>query len=330
MASPAFNFSGTGLGPQLGPQSLLPFGQSGGGTFEASGTPSFPTGGAPMSPLGTPGPTGAGGSLPFGSTPPGGGSYTGQQTATSFAAFPGQGDTRSIPTFDPTFTNQMLSLLSGQMGQGLPRFNQSTFLPTGGQTAYGQLTAPLNPVLQQLQDFMSGKTGPEGLPGVLPMWQSEMSAMQQPIEANLANLREEFGARGALGSSELAGADMDYLSQTSADEMALLTQATQASLPQMLQTGQGLQQIDQSAITNAYQQFMQTLPQYNPLLPDMMSLAESSPGAYNKQGGIGTAVLGALPGMASGAASGISAGLGAAGAGGGGLLSAILTGLAAI
>lgn len=237
----------------------------------------------------------------------GGGSYAGG------GALPGTNKNMITPTMDPTLTNEVLGYLRTQAGQGLPAFNQSVGLPSGGTTAPGQLTAGLNPILKQLQDFMTGKGGPESLPGVLPMWQSEMEAMQGPIEQNLANLREQFGARGALGSSELGSASMDYLAQTSADEMALLTSATMSSLPNMLQSGMDIQGIDQSAIQNAYKQFMTDLPQNNPMMGDMMSAAFTHPGqSYQKQptfldsllgnaGGIlktaGEAASSAFPGM---------------------------------
>lgn len=239
-----------------------------------------------------PGPTGlnptASGSLPQPNptgntnTPPPTG-YGGFSFAAG-GALPGTNRTMTTPTIDPALTNQMLQFLGSNIGQGLPAFNQSINLPSGGSTAPGALSAPLNPVMQQLQDFMTGKSGPGSLPGVLPMWQSEMAAMQGPIEQNLGNLKEQFASRGALGSTELGSASMDYLSQTSADQMSLLTSATMASLPNMLQTGMGIQGIDQAAISNAYQQFMTDLPQNNPLLPAEMSMAQMHAGqTYSKQ-----------------------------------------------
>jgi hypothetical protein len=221
-------------------------------------------------------------------SPAAGAPTTGGQNAYggfSFAAggsLPGQSQIQASPTIDPALTNQLLGYLGGNIGQGLPAFNQQVNLPSGGQTQPGQLTAGLNPVLQQLQDFMTGKSGPGSLPGVMPMWQSEMAAMQQPIQQNMANLREQFGSMGALGSSEFAQAGQNYMAQTSADEMALLTSATMAALPSMTSTGMDIQGIDQSAISNAYNQFMTDLPQNNPLMGDMMTAGFTFPGTYNK------------------------------------------------
>jgi hypothetical protein len=217
----------------------------------------------------------------------------------SGGALPHQNQIWAQPTIDPGLTNQILGYLSQQVGQGLPAFNQSLYMPSSGQaTQPGQLTAPLNPILQQLESFMTGKSGPESLSGVLPMWQSEMEAMQGPIDINLANLREQFGARGALGSSEMGGAVMDYMAQTSADEMALLTSATQSSLPTMLSAGEGMQQIDQSTIDRARQQFTQDLPQYNPMWSEEMSMGQMYPGTYNKPPSFGQGLLKAVTGSA--------------------------------
>jgi hypothetical protein len=221
-------------------------------------------------------------------SPAAGGPTTGGSNAYggfSFAAggsLPGQSTIQASPTIDPALTNQLLGYLGGNIGQGLPAFNQSVALPSGGQTQPGQLTAGLNPVLQSVEQFMTGAGGPGSLPGVMPMWQSEMAAMQQPIQQNLAQLREQFGSMGALGSSEFAQAGQNYMSQTSADEMALLTSATMAALPTMTTTGMDLQGIDQSAISNAYNQFMTDLPQNNPLMGDMMTAGFTFPGTYNK------------------------------------------------
>ncbi len=251
------------------------------------------------------------GSLPTPPTQPG--QPFGGFSFASGGALPGTNTNMTTPTMDPALTNTMLGYLGGNIGQGLPAFNQSVNLPSGGHTQPGQLSAPMNPVMQQLMDFMTGKSGPGALPGVLPMWQSEMAAMQGPIEQNMANLREQFGSQGALGSSEMGTAMQDYMSQTSADEMALLTSATQASLPQMASVGMDIQGIDQSAIGRAYNQFQTDLPQNSPLLPYEMNAAQMTPGAsYQKQpsfldsllgnaggllGNIGSAASSAFPNM---------------------------------
>ena len=271
---------------------------------------------------------------PSSGAPSGGSRYTQNPSYRDFTfagggALPGQNKIQTQPTIDPTLTNDLLNWLHSQLGQGLPQFNQSVNLPSGGSTAPGQLSAPMNPIMQQLQDFMTGKSGPGSLPGVLPMWQSEMAAMQAPIEQNMANIREQFGSMGALGSSEMGTSMQDYMSQTSADEMALLTSATMSSLPQMLSAGMDVQGIDQSAINRAYQQFMTDLPQNNPLLPDMMSSAFTYPGTYNKPPSFLQSLLPSAGGLLSAGASGASAGLAAAGAGSG-TGGAILAGLAAL
>jgi hypothetical protein len=146
--------------------------------------------------------------------------------------------------------------------------------------------------MQSLQDFYMGQSqGVSGVPGtsdplsyVLPMWQSEVSAMNQPIQQQLANIKEQFGQQGALGSSEMAQALANYGSQTALQEQNLLGQLTMQALPQQQAFGQQLQGLDQQAIQNMYQEFIRTQPQYNPLLSMENQLALSYPPIYGKQG----------------------------------------------
>lgn len=309
--------------------SFMPFaGASGSGSVAlpfSSGTslPALPTFTSPAS-----GASGNNtGTLPFSSTPPGGGSFTGGNTSSSYQDLPDMNNTAISPFLDPTLTNQLLSMLGGQIGQGLPAFNQSVALPTGGTSTPGSLSAPLNSILQGLMGFETGQTGPGSLPGVLPEWQSEMAAMQQPIQQNLADIREQFGSMGALGSTESAGALSDYLSQTSADEMSLLTQATQASLPTMLQSGMSVQGLNNQAIQNAYNQYQTDLPQNNPLMQDMMALGTMQPGTTAKQPSEWQSFVNGIIGDASGI---IGSGVGALDSATGGALPGWLTSLAGV
>lgn len=204
-----------------------------------------------------------------------------------------QGGAATVPTQDPYFTQLFQQMLTGQLGQGTMPYNLSTYLPTSGQmTQPGQLSAPLTSSMQSLQDFFAGQSqGVSGVPGtsgplsyVLPMWQSEVSAMNQPIQQNLANLKEQFGQMGALGSSELANASQNYLSQTALNEQSLLGQLTMQALPQQQQFASGMQGLDQQAIQNMYQEFIRTQPQYNPLMQAEEQLALAYPPVYGKQG----------------------------------------------
>jgi hypothetical protein len=204
-----------------------------------------------------------------------------------------QGGAATVPSTDPYFTQLWQSILTGQAGQGVSPFNLSTYLPSSGQmTQPGQLSPPLTSTMQSLQDFYMGQSqGVSGVPGtsdplsyVLPMWQSEVSAMNQPIQQQLANIKEQFGQQGALGSSEMAQALANYGSQTALQEQNLLGQLTMQALPQQQAFGQQLQGLDQQAIQNMYQEFIRTQPQYNPLLSMENQLALSYPPIYGKQG----------------------------------------------
>src|SRR5438477_5788348 len=116
------------------------------------------------------------------------------------------GGARTEPTLDPNFTSQLFQWMQSQLGKGATPFDLSAILPsTGETTAPGTLTAPDNPILKQLMEFYTKGTGGP-LPDVLPLWQSEMKSMEIPIQKQLASINEQFGARGALGSIELANA----------------------------------------------------------------------------------------------------------------------------
>lgn len=187
-------------------------------------------------------------------------------------------------TLDPQFTEQLAQWLMSQLGKGATPFDLSAILPSTGQaTAPGTLTAPENPILQSLQQFyQTGEGGP--LPGVLPMWQSAMKAMEIPIAQQEANIKEQFGARGALGSSELGSALETYGAQTAADQEALLGQLTLQALPGMEQFGAGLQGMDQASIDRLLQEFQRTQPEYSPLLGEEFGFGTTFPPIYGRPG----------------------------------------------
>lgn len=241
-----------------------------GGTFPLpggaqTGTPPGivpPSGGnPPLGPFSNPADTGKAG---VGARLPGG-AYTGR-------------------TLDPQLTEQLAQWLMSQLGKGATPFDLSAILPSTGQaTTPGTLTAPENPILQSLQQFyQTGTGGP--LPGVLPMWQSEIQAMNIPIQQQLANIKEQFGARGALGSSELGSALETYGAQTAADQEALLGRLTLEALPGMEQFGAGLQAEDQASIDRLLQEFQRTQPEYSPLLQEEFGFGTAFPPIYGRPG----------------------------------------------
>jgi len=237
-----------------------------------------------------------------------------------------QGGGMGERTLDPQLTNAFAQWLQSQLGTGMTPFDLSAILPSTGQaTAPGTLTAPENPILQQLQQFYTNGTGGP-LPGVLPMWNAEMQQMNIPIQQQLANIKEQFGARGALGSTEMATALEQYGSQTAADQEALLTQATQAALPGMTQFGEGLQQLDQNSINALYQEFQRTQPQNNPLLGMISGISTTFPPIYDTKGGASSGLLGSMGSLLGGA--GAIGGSIAEGLSGGGGITDVLSSLA--
>ena len=234
------------------------------------------------------------------------------------------GGARTVPTISPGLTQSTLSYLLGQLGQGVTPFNLSTLLPSGGQTQPGQLTAPLNDVMSMLQSFYTTGTG--GPPGsssleslattgdpinVTPEWQAMVASMKDPIQQQLANLREQFAFGGGLNSSSFGNAASNYLSQTALNQQALLgqlsTQAQQQAVQNKLAAstalnqgetafGTGLQGLDQQAIQNLYQEFIRTQPQYNPLMNMIYGGATTFPPTYTN-----TSSLSGLAGVLGGA-----------------------------
>ena len=246
-----------------------------GGPLDGGGSP----GGSPFFPMGTP-------SAPGIVSPSGPGQPVDPATAGGIGSKGNLGRAGvTTPTVDPTFTKTFADWLQSMLGKGATPFDLSAVLPSTGQaTAPGTLTAPENPILQSLQKFFqTGEGGP--LPGVLPMWQSAMKAMQIPIEQQLANIKEQFGARGTLGSSEMAQALETFGSQTAADQEALLGQLTLQALPGMEQFGAGLQSMDQASIDRLVQEFMRTRPEYSPLLSPEFGFATTYPPVAGKGGG---------------------------------------------
>ena len=228
------------------------------------------------------------------------------------------GGMRTEPTLDPNFTSQLFQWLQSQMGKGATPFNLSAIMPsTGEATAPGTLTAPDNPILKSLMEFYTKGTGGP-LPGVLPMWESEMKSMEIPIQKQLANIKEQFGARGALGSSEMAQAMETYGAQTAADQEKLLGELTLQALPGMESAGIDQQVIDQGSIDRLLREFERTRPEYSPLLPGMEQMSTTFSPIYG-HGGFGAAF-----GQAFGGA--LGTGLGSALTGGGGGLSDLIYG----
>lgn len=241
--------------------------------------------------------------------------------ASASAGLPGGNTT--IPTFDPNFTHQFYAWLQQQLGQGASPFNLSTPLPSGGSTQPGQLTAPLNPIEQSLMKFYqtgSADSGP--MPGVMPMWNAALAAMngpQGPAATEEARIRGQFAFGGNLASSPFAQAMTQFGEQNVLNENALLTSATQSALPGMQQFGSDIQQMDQGAINNMLQEFIRTRPEYSPLLNMLFGGATSSPGVVKKGSGAG-----ALGGILGGAGTLLSGGAAVADAGG---LGAVLAGI---
>lgn len=216
---------------------------------------------------------------------------------------------------DPALTSQFFQWLQSQIGQGVPGFNQSTQLPSGGQTAPGQLNAPFNPLMQSLMKLFSpgGSIGNIAQNGIsaIPAWQATVDAMQKQIGEGAANMREQFGFAGNLDSSAFGNSLGDYFTQSNKDLNSLLANMTFQGVQDQLQAasqsqgfGQFTQGLDQQAIQNQLQEFMRTSPQYNPLLGMLFGASTTFPPVLNPKSGAG--LLGSLLSSAGPMASGLA------------------------
>ena len=207
----------------------------------------------------------------------------------------------------PGLSSNFANMLNSQIGQGLPGFNQSTQLPGGGTTQPGQLSAPLNSVLQQLMQMYNGQGS--NVPGgnvmnqianqgisALPEWQSMLQAMQQNIGQQQSNLQGQFASMGDLAGSGFGNAMQNFQQGTTATQNALLAQLTQQNIGTQIgvgenleaganQFGSGLQALQNQAIQQQYQQFQTDLPQNNPLLSLMSQYGSMYPPAAGSQSG---------------------------------------------
>lgn len=270
MSTSAVNYNLQNLYGQSGPQNLFGAGsnQYGGG---------WPT-------MNTPNPTPVPSSGPYNAQTPSiqgtqGGYYTGT-------------------TYDPSLTSSLFGYLGGQVGQGLPTYP-------------GQLTAAPNELYGQLGNLLTG--GQSNLPygqqmlqmaqtgnptDVGPAWQAMIAASQQNIAENQAALKEQYAAGGNLVGTPYGSAMSDYMSQTTLGENAILTQAQQqaaeAAAGRQLSAQQGLtsadlslggnlQNIAQTGATNAYNEWLRTQPQYNPLLGQAYGASTTFPSYLNPQ-----------------------------------------------
>lgn len=342
-------------GPVMGGGATLPGmatpGQGQSSTGYTVGYPGSPTPSSGSTPTGTGG--GASGAVPkTGGFDPSPGQYFNPAAS---AGYQNTGGTQNMghgifaqSSMYPQLSDSFAQFLQSMIGQGASPFNLSAPLPSGGTTNPGQLSAPMNPLMQSLMQLFMGN-GQSNVPGAntlanvanngisaMPEWQSMIDAQGQNIQQNQANLREQFSAMGGLAGSPFGTAMSNFQQQTTKDQNALLGYLNQQNILQgqlpaaqfMMsgagQMGQFAQQQDQQTIDRMYNEFIRTQPEYNPLLQQMYGLSTTfAPTVQQPSGG------GILGGLLPGMMSGLGAGAGAA-SGGAGLWGSILAGLGAI
>ena len=282
--------------------------------------------------------------------PGGGGSPLDVKGATAGGFYKGPNGLTSEAPIAPNLTTDFFNFLKSNIGDGATPFNLSTALPSGGVTAPGQLSAPINPVLQQIADFYGGKE--TSLPGVnsmqelsktgapvdqTPAWQAMIEAQQRNIKQNEAGMREQFAGLGLLKGSPFGQAEADYRMQTSKDQNAALLQATAQAQEQAAgrrlsasgalmegpkgaqSVGELLQNFDQQSIDRLLQEFIRTRPEYSPYLNLLYGAATTF--APVQQPGKGGGVLG---GIAGAIGTGLGSLLGPVGAAAGGAIGSAL------
>ncbi len=199
----------------------------------------------------------------------------------------------------PQLSYDFRNFLASQMGQG------ATPYP-------GQVNAPLNPLMQAIQQFYQTGGQQGGVPGMdilqqiaqsytgIPEAQAVGAAMDRNIAEGRANLKEQFNFAGNLASSPFGTAATDYETQAALQKNALIAQMSEQALPyrtgaaQALMgggqdVGQYLQGLSQEDIGRLYQEFLRTRPEYSPLLNMEYGLATTFPPFLNATYGTGAA-----------------------------------------
>ena len=246
-----------------------------------------------------------------------------------------RGNTSITSTQDPALTSALGNYLQSQVGQGVAPFDLSALLPSSGQaTTPGTLTAPEDQMLQQLQQaYQTGNFS--SIPGMntlsqisqtgdpidqTPAWQAMVNSMQNNIQQNQAQLKEQMNVGGNLVGSPYGTAMSNYQAQTASTENAQLVSAQTSAMQQAVQNqltagttmeqvgnqlSTYLQSLDQTSITNLYNEFLRTQPSANPLIS-----AETAVGTtYPPTGGKVPSVAGSvLSGFATGGVLGAATG----------------------
>jgi len=138
-------------------------------------------------------------------------------------------------TQDPQLTSQFLNWLQSQIG------------PVGSEL--GQMAATGDPT------------------DVGPAWQAMVKAMQQNIQQNQAQLREQFASTGDLASSPFGTAASNFQQQTTLDQNALLgqlqQQASEAAAGRELSAQQSLMSLIYGGSTT-YPPYLSAQPSSSP------------------------------------------------------------------
>lgn len=110
------------------------------------------------------------------------------------------GGANTVMAADPLFTQALYSWLGGQIGSGMPAFDLSAYLPSsGGATGPGQVSAPLNQTLAQLQSFLTGGSG--GTPSQAMMEQLMQSGGMTGVLGNILQTGGQTGPLGYIGGT---------------------------------------------------------------------------------------------------------------------------------
>jgi hypothetical protein len=275
-------------------------------------------------------------------------SYLNSQVGQGLPQYPGQ------LTAGPNINLQNLSSYLAGGPTSIPGMDQlSQIAQTGGGLNLANAPAYQN-LLQMAQT---------GNPiNVTPEWQAMVNAMQQNTQQQAANLQESMSAGGNLVGTPYGTTMQDFYSNIGAQQQSLLgqlsTQAQQQAVQnqlaaqgqlvplglqaqqagvgnqlgaigqiagQVLPTSQQLQGVQQAGLSNAYQAWLQGLPQYNPTLGYQMAAGTTFPQYMQKApSGLASTIGSVLGGIAGGfmgspgAISGLGSSLGGLFSGGGG------------
>jgi len=170
----------------------------------------------------------------------------------------------------PSLTNQYISEMQGEGYK--PLWQQ----PATGYT--GEMTAGWNPEQQQaLQTYGNIAAGPG-----TPAFEAQRDVMAAPLrrilsEQTLPAMREQYGAQGLGLSTPLMQLELQAKTGLEENIAAQLAEQQMGALQGLATQAGAKQTTEQTALTNAFNEWLRTRPEYSPWLQYLQTYLGKTP-----------------------------------------------------